>query len=80
MKKLYCVICNKYRKFEKLKIYLLEKTLVLSIICSNMTSDSKTVYIDISDDMANKYNNTYHTIIRIKPAVVKSSTYIESSK
>ena len=30
--------------------------------------------------MANKYNNTYHTIIRIKPAVVKSSTYIESSK
>ena len=45
-----------------------------------MTSDSKTTYIHISDDMANKYNNTYHTIIRIKPAVVKSSTYIESSK
>ena len=34
MKKLYCVICGKYRKFEKPKIsYLLEKTLVLSIIC-----------------------------------------------
>ena len=31
MKKLYCVICSKYRKFEKPKIsYLLEKTLVLS--------------------------------------------------
>ena len=45
-----------------------------------MTSDSKTTYIHISDDMANKYNNTYHTIIRTKPAVVKSSTYIESSK
>ena len=30
MKKLYCVICGKYRKFEKPKIsYLLEKTLVL---------------------------------------------------
>ena len=27
MKKLYCVICVKYRKFEKPKIYLLEKTL-----------------------------------------------------
>ena len=27
MKKLYCVICGKYRKFEKPKIYLLEKTL-----------------------------------------------------
>ena len=34
MKKLYCVICRKYRKFEKPKIsYLLEK-IVLSIICS----------------------------------------------
>ena len=33
MKKLYCVICGKYRKFEKLTIsYLLEKALVLSII------------------------------------------------
>ena len=29
MKKLYCVICGKYRKFEKPKIsYLLEKALV----------------------------------------------------
>ena len=39
MKNLYCVICGKYRKFEKPKIsYLLEKTLVLSIInksCKN---------------------------------------------
>ena len=35
MKKLYCVICGKYRKFEKPKIsYLLEKTSLLSIICS----------------------------------------------
>ena len=36
MKKLYYVICSKYRKFEKPKIsYLLQKTLVLFIICSN---------------------------------------------
>ena len=36
MKNLYCVICSKYRKFEKPKIsYFLEKTLVLSIIYSN---------------------------------------------
>ena len=35
MKKIYCVNCSKYRKFEKSKIsYLLEKTLVFSIICS----------------------------------------------
>ena len=35
MKKLYCFICDKYRKFENPKTsYLFEKTLVLSIICS----------------------------------------------
>ena len=35
MEKLYCVPCGKYRKSEKPKIsYLLEKTSVLSIICS----------------------------------------------
>ena len=35
MKKLYCVISSKYRKFEKPKIsYVFEKASVISIICS----------------------------------------------
>ena len=35
MNKLYCVTCSKCRKLERPKIsYLLEKTSVLSIICS----------------------------------------------
>ena len=38
-----------------------------------MTSISKNVYIDILDDMINKYNNTYHRTIKMKPADVKSS-------
>ena len=42
MKKLYCVICSKYRKSEKPKIsYLLEKTLVLSIICSKCKNEDE---------------------------------------
>ena len=42
MKKLYCVICGKYRKFEKPKIsYLLEKILVLSIICSKCKNEDE---------------------------------------
>ena len=42
MKKLYCVICGKCRKFGKPKIsYPLEKTLVLSIICINCKSEDK---------------------------------------
>ena len=33
MKKIYCVICDKCRKFEKPKIsYISEKTLVLSLL------------------------------------------------
>ena len=42
MKKFYCVICSKYRKFEKPKIsYLLEKTLVFSIICSKCKNEDE---------------------------------------
>ena len=45
MKKLYCIICGKYRKFEKPKIsYLLEKTLVLSIICSKCKNEDKKIF------------------------------------
>ena len=45
-----------------------------------MTSISKNVYIDKLDDIVNKYNNTYQSTIKMKPADVKSSTYIDSSK
>ena len=38
-----------------------------------MTSVSKNVYIDKLDNIVNKYNNTYHITIKIKPADVKSS-------
>ena len=38
------------------------------------------MYIDKKYDIVNKYNNTYHSKIKIKPVDVKSSTYIDSSK
>ena len=41
-----------------------------------MTSLSKNVYIDKLDDIVNKYNNTYHRAIKIKPVDMKQSTYI----
>ena len=45
MKKFYCVICGKYRKLEKPKIsYLLEKTLVLSIICSKCKNEDEKIF------------------------------------
>ena len=45
-----------------------------------MTSISKNVYIYKPEDKVNKYNNTYHGTIKMKPVDVKSSTYINSSK
>ena len=52
----------------------------LENIYKYMTSISENVYIDILDDVVNKYNNTYHITIKMKSADVKSSTYINSSK
>ena len=45
-----------------------------------MTSISKNVYIDKLDDIGNKYSNTYHRRIKMKPVGVKLSTYIDSSE
>ena len=45
-----------------------------------MTSISKNVYIDKLDDIVNKYNNTYHKTIKMKPVDVKSKIYVISSK
>ena len=42
-----------------------------------MTSISKNVYIDKLDDIVKKYNNTYHTSIKMKPVDVKDDTYID---
>ena len=42
-----------------------------------ITSISKNVYIDKLGDIVNKYNNTYHTTIKVKPVDVKSGSYIE---
>ena len=45
-----------------------------------MTSISKNVYIDKLDDIVDKYNNTYHTTIKMKPADVKDNTYVNADK
>ena len=45
-----------------------------------MTSVSNNVYINKLDDIVNKYNNTYHSTIKMKSVDVKSSTYIDCNK
>ena len=45
MKKLCCIICGKCRKFEKPKVlYLLEKILVLTIICSKCKNKDEKIF------------------------------------
>ena len=42
-----------------------------------MTSISKNVYIEKLYDIIDKFNNTYHTTMKMKSADTKSSTYID---
>ena len=62
------VVAEKFVRTLKNKIY------------KYMTSILTNVYIHKLDDIVNKYNNTYHSTIKMKPVDVKPSTYIESSK
>ena len=42
-----------------------------------MTVVSKNVYFDVSDDIVDKYNNTVHITIKIKPIDVTQDSYAE---
>ena len=42
-----------------------------------MTAISKNVYFDVLDDIVNKYNNTIHKTIKMKPIDVTDDFYCE---
>ena len=42
-----------------------------------MTAISKDIYFDVLDDTVNKYNNTVHKTIKMKPIEVTSNSYAE---
>ena len=46
-------------------------------IFKHMTAVSKNVYFDALDDIVNKYNNTVHRTIKMKPIDVTSDSYAE---
>ena len=48
-----------------------------SSIFKHTISVSKNVYFDVLDDIANKYNNTVHRSIKMKPIDVTSDSYAE---
>ena len=51
-----------------------------SKIYKYVTSVSKNVYINKLNAIVNKYNNTYHTTIKMKPIDVKDNTYINTNE
>ena len=46
-------------------------------IFKHMRAISKNVYFDVLDDIANKYNNTVHGTIKMKPIDITSDSYAE---
>ena len=46
-------------------------------IFKRMTATSKNVYFDELDDIVNRYNNTDHRTIKMKPIDVTSVSYTE---
>ena len=46
-------------------------------IFKHMTAISKNVYFDVLDDIVNKYNNTVHKTIKMKPIDVTSDSFAE---
>ena len=49
-------------------------------IFKHMTAFSKNVYFDVLDDIVNKYNNTVHRSIKMKPIDISDDYYVESSE
>ena len=43
----------------------------------HMTAISKNVYFDVLDDIVNKYNNTVHKTIKMKPIDVTDDSFVE---
>ena len=42
-----------------------------------MTAISKNIYVDVLDDIVNKYNNTVHKTIKMKPIDVTDDSFPE---
>ena len=75
----------KINNIEMYSTYSIRKSVVAerfirtlkSKIFKHMTAVSKNVYFDVWDNIVNKYNNTVHRSIKMKPTDVTSDVYAE---
>ena len=84
----YNKLFNRFLKINKIEMYstynegksVVAERFIRTLknkIFKHMTAISKTVYFDVLDDIVNKYNNTVHRTIKIKPIDVTSDSYAE---
>ena len=68
-----------YSTFNEEKSVIAERVLrtLKNRLFKHMTVVSKNVYFDVLDDIVNKYNNTVHRIIKMKPIDITSDFYAE---
>ena len=60
-----CVVAERFIGTLKNKVF------------KHMTTISKNVYIEVLNDIVNKYNNTIHRTIKMKPTDVTGDSYVE---
>ena len=60
-----------------MKENLLLLLLLKNKIFKHLTAISKNIYFDVLDDFVNKYNNTVHRTIKMKPIDVTDDSYPE---
>ena len=70
---------KKYSKYNKGKSVVAERFIrtLKNKIFKHMTAVSTNVYFDVLDDIVNKYNNTVHRSIKMKPIDVTFDSYAE---
>ena len=68
-----------YSAFNEGKSVVAERFIrtLKSKIFKHMTAISKNVYIDVLNNIVNKYNNTVHRTIKMKPIDVTGDCYVE---
>ena len=68
-----------YSTFNKGKFVVAKKFIrtLKNKVLKHMTAVSKNVYFDVLDDIVNKYNNTVHRTIKMKPINAASDFYAE---
>ena len=68
-----------YSTFNESKSVVAERFIrtLKNKIFKHMTTISKNAYMDVLNDIVNKYNNTVHRTIKMKPIDVTDNSYVQ---